>query len=65
MDTTLQKYMSLKSSDAIEVIKKHIDEARAVGSVFNCIWHNQNLCGLYGWDGWREVYETMIEYGTN
>ena len=63
MDTTLQKYMALKPSEAIEVIKQQIDEARAVGSVFNCIWHNQNLCDLYGRAGWRQVYEEMIEYG--
>jgi len=64
MDTTLQKYMALKPAEATEIIKRHIDEARAVGSVFNCIWHNQNLCDLYGWAGWRNVYEYMIEYGT-
>ncbi|MBO4751565.1 MAG: polysaccharide deacetylase family protein [Bacteroidales bacterium] len=63
MDTTLQKYMALKPAEAKKVIRKQIDEAKAVGSVFNCIWHNQNLCDLYGWAGWREVYEDMIEYG--
>ena len=64
MDTTLQKYMSLKPEDALEVIKGHIDQARAVGGTFNFIWHNQNLCDLYGWAGWRDVYEAMIDYGT-
>lgn len=63
MDTTLQKYMALPPAEAINVIKRQIDEARAVGGVFNSIWHNQNLCDLYGWAGWREVYEDMIEYG--
>lgn len=64
MDTTLQKYMALNPSEALEVIKKQIDEARSVGSTFSFIWHNQNLCDLYGWSGWRETYEKMIDYGT-
>ncbi len=63
MDTTLQKYMGLKPADALDVIKKQIDEARAVRSTFSYIWHNQNLCELYGWACWRNVYEKMIEYG--
>ena len=64
MDTTLQKYMALNPGEALEVIKKQIDEARSVGSTFSFIWHNQNLCDLYGWSGWRETYEKMIDYGT-
>ena len=63
MDTTLQKYMSLKPAEGLEQIKYYIDEARAVGGTFSCIWHNQHLCGREGWEGWREVYEEMIEYG--
>ena len=65
MDTTLHRYMALSPDEAFNVIKKQIDEARSVGSVFNCIWHNQNLCDLYGWHGWRDVYEKMIDYGTS
>lgn len=65
MDTTLQKYMVLKPDEATEAIKTMVDEARAVGGTFCCIWHNQNLCESFGWEGWRKVYEEMIEYASN
>ena len=62
MDTTLQKYMKLSPEEGLERYKRLIDSIRAVGGTFCCIIHNQNLTELYGWAGWREVYEQMIEY---
>jgi len=62
MDTTLQKYMKLSPEEGLEQYKHLIDSIRAVGGTFCCIIHNQNLTDLYGWAGWREVYEQMIEY---
>lgn len=62
MDTTLQKYMALSPESALHAYKKIIDETFAVGSTFNAIWHNQNLCEQFGWQGWRQVYEQTIDY---
>ncbi len=62
MDTTLQKYLRLTPEEAIERYKKLIDSVRKVNGVFCCILHNQNLGELYGWQGWRNVYEQMLDY---
>ena len=62
MDTTLQKYMKLSPEEGLEQYKRLIDSIRAVGGTFCCIIHNQNLTEHYGWAGWREVYEKMIDY---
>lgn len=62
MDTTLQKYMKLSPEEGLEQYKRLIDNIRAVGGTFCCIIHNQNLTEHYGWAGWREVYEKMIDY---
>ena len=62
MDTTMQKYLHLSPDEAIEAYRRIIDSLRAVGGTFCCIVHNQNLCELFGWQGWRRVYETMIDF---
>lgn len=62
MDTTLQKYMALTPDEGLNKYKELIDSIRAVGGTYCCIIHNQNLTDLYGWKGWREVYEQMLEY---
>ncbi len=62
MDTTLQKYLKLSPDEAIVAYRKLIDGVRAVGGDFCCIIHNQNLSELFGWEGWRRVYENMVDY---
>lgn len=62
MDSTMQKHRGLTPEQAIECYKKIIDQVRAVDGTFSGIWHNQNLCEMQGWEGWREVYETVIDY---
>ena len=62
MDTTLQKYMKLTPEEGLDQYKRLIDSIRAIDGTYCCIVHNQNLTDLYGWTGWREVYEQMVEY---
>ena len=62
MDTTLKKYLNLSPEEGLEQYKRLIDSIRAVDGTFSCIIHNQNLTDLYGWAGWREVYEQMADY---
>ncbi len=62
MDTTLQKYMALTPQEGLEKYKALIDSVREVNGTYCCIVHNQNLTDLYGWAGWREVYEQMLDY---
>lgn len=62
MDTTLQKYMKLSPDEGVEQYKKLIDSVRRVDGTFCCIVHNQNLCELPPWVGWRKAYEQMLDY---
>ena len=41
-----------------------IDEVRNLGGTFSCIFHNQNLCEDFGWEGWRKVYEDVLQYAS-
>lgn len=65
MDTSFQKYLGVTPDEAIPQMHALIDEVRAVGGTFSCIFHNQNLCELFGWEGWRKFYEDTLEYATN
>lgn len=60
MDTTLQKYLCLSPEEALERYKTLIDSIRAVDGDYCCIIHNQNLCELGPWKGWRQTYESML-----
>ena len=44
------------------VLVPPLDEVKAVGGTFSCIFHNQNLCEDFGWQGWRDVYEDVLQY---
>ncbi|MBP5341661.1 MAG: polysaccharide deacetylase family protein [Bacteroidales bacterium] len=61
MDTSLQRYLKLSPAEGLERYKILIDNIRKVGGTFCFIIHNQNLTDLYGWKGWREVYEQMLD----
>lgn len=62
MDTTLQKYKKMDVEQAWNAYKTIIDATRQVGSTFCAIWHNQNLSDSEGWEGWKALYEKVLEY---
>ncbi len=64
MDTTLQKYLHLTPEEGVERYRTLVNKVRHVGGTFCCIIHNQNLCERYGWEGWRNVYERMLDIAT-
>ncbi len=49
--------------EALDQIKKLIDEVKAVGGVFISLWHNESLGGKKRWKGWPEIYEKSLDYG--
>lgn len=61
MDTTLQKYMKLRPEEALDTCNRLVAALRQVGGDYRFIVHNQNLCELFGWQGWRKAYEQMLE----
>ena len=64
MDTTFHTHMGLNTEETKGEMKKLVDEVRAVGGTFSCIFHNQNLCEDFDWKGWRTVYEDLLAYAT-
>lgn len=62
MDTTFHTHMKLTPEEAIKQYHSLIDEVKAVDGTFSCIFHNQNLCEQFGWEGWRAVYEDVQQY---
>jgi len=65
MDTTLHTHQQLSVDESKQQLKQLVDEVKAVGGTFTDIFHNQNLCEQYGWEGWRGVYEGMMNYIDN
>lgn len=64
MDTTFHTHMNITPGEAVRQFHALVDEVRAVGGTFSCIFHNQNLCEDFGWEGWRPVYEDLLEYAS-
>jgi hypothetical protein len=62
MDTTCHTHMNLSPEEAIKLYHTLIDEVKAVDGTFSCIFNNQNLCEDFGWEGWRAVYEEVLQY---
>ncbi len=62
MDGTLKDYMQLSNEEAMVVIRKMIDEVKAVNGTFISIWHNESLSNMKRWQGWADIYEAMIRY---
>ena len=62
MDSTLYYYKKMSWSDAEKVYYQLIEEVKAVGGVCSVLWHNQSLCECFGWQGWRGVYERVLDY---
>jgi len=61
MDGTLNDYMNLTPTDAIEQIRKLILEVKKVNGTFISLWHNESLSDQKRWKGWRKVYEELLE----
>lgn len=64
MDTTFHTHMRLTPEEAKKQYHAIVDEVRKVNGTFSCIFHNQNLCEDFGWEGWRDVYEDLLKYAS-
>lgn len=62
MDSTFYYYKKMSPEASEEVYRQLIDEVRSVGGTISLLWHNQSLCEDFGWQGWRNVYETVLAY---
>ncbi len=61
MDVTLKEYLNLSPDEAMERLNNLISETKAVGGTFISLWHNSSFSNTEGWEGWREVYEYILQ----
>lgn len=61
MDVTLQQYLKLSPEQAIVEANKIIKSTKAVGGTFVSLWHNSSFSNEEKWQGWKEVYEKILE----
>jgi hypothetical protein len=64
MDSTLRDYMNLDTLLARKKIKTIIDTVKKVDGTFISLWHNDALSNNADWEGWRDVYISLIEDAT-
>jgi len=60
MDATLYQYKQLDPDESLKVIENLISVTRKAGGLFVSIWHNTSLLEDPEWQGWRGVFEKMI-----
>jgi hypothetical protein len=60
MDVNMKLHQKLSIEEAtknITELKRHVQN---VNGCFQIIWHNSSLGDIYGWKGWKEVYEFIF-----
>lgn len=61
MEANYKYYMKSTPAEAIDEIRTLIEEVRSVNGTFISLWHNESLSNEGIWEGWRKVYEEMLE----
>ncbi len=60
MDRTLRQHLNFTPEEAIEFINKNISEIKELNGTFVSLWHNESLGDIGYWEGWKVVFEHMI-----
>ncbi|MCF6167528.1 polysaccharide deacetylase family protein [Lutibacter sp.] len=61
MDGTLNQYLNLSPTEAIEKIKAIVEVTKKVNGTFVSLWHNSSLCERDEWKEWTIVYEKLLQ----
>ncbi len=61
MDVTLRDYNRLTARQGFETILGVIRKVRSVNGTFISLWHNESLSDTGHWQGWRGIYEEMLQ----
>lgn len=61
MDVTLNQYLKLSPSEALQCIRQLNSEVRKVNGTFISLWHNESLSEMRNWTNWREVYKALLQ----
>lgn len=62
MDTTFKHYLNTSPSEAYTKICQIIDMIKSVNGQFIPLWHNESMSNYAEWEGWQDVYESMLGY---
>jgi len=65
MDVTFKHYNKLDQKETLQKIRQIIREVHRVEGVLITVWHNNTLSETDGWEGWRSIYENMLEWASN
>jgi hypothetical protein len=61
MEGTLNEYMEVSPEEALTLIEQLVNEVKAVNGTFISLWHNETVNDRHKWQGWRDVYEKMVQ----
>jgi hypothetical protein len=61
MDVTMRDYLRLSRDESLEIISNMIQTIRNVNGEYVSLWHNESLGDTGRWEGWRAVYEKMVQ----
>jgi hypothetical protein len=61
MDVTLKNYNNLSAAQAVDRVLELANSLRPYGGDFALLWHNSSFAKDYGWAGWQEAYEEIVE----
>ncbi|MBN2521927.1 MAG: polysaccharide deacetylase family protein [Bacteroidales bacterium] len=65
MDRTLLSYLKYSPEQAEKEMEYYTTTIKSVGGTFVSLWHNDSLGNFGEWQGWRSVFEKMIELNQN
>ncbi|PJA07029.1 MAG: hypothetical protein COX70_08320 [Flavobacteriales bacterium CG_4_10_14_0_2_um_filter_32_8] len=65
MDATFQYYEKSSPEIATTQIKEFIQKVKDVNGTFISVWHNESLSDEGIWEGWKKVYEQMLNESLN
>lgn len=60
MDMSLKKYQSADLTTAYETARRLLNQVKNTGGQFQLLWHNSSFYHANGWEGWKELYESIL-----
>ena len=61
MDVSFTKYQGLTPDEALQQCLPIINYTKQYGGTLVSLWHNESLSQYGAWEGWNQVYESILE----
>ena len=62
MDVTFRNYLKLDVHESLAQISRLVDAVHSVNGELISLWHNEALSEIEGWEGWRWLYGSFLDY---